>query len=150
MILGMISEVWWPIGRLTRRQVTRRFGAWQETIKVFEKTYVLAFAVLVVLAGCSSDSTLPGGERLVTVTGVVTHIDDRVPVDGGVTITLELEGGGTELLLFGSLFTSPPPGEERLELYQKIRAAEVGSRVRVAGIRRDEGIELTDMVVLDT
>jgi hypothetical protein len=117
---------------------------------VLEKTQVFAIAVLIVLAGCSSESTLPEGERLVTVTGVVTHIDNRVPVDGGVTITLELEGGGTELLLFGSLFTSPPPGDERLELYRKIRQAEVGSRVRATGIRRDEGIELTDLVVLDT
>ena len=116
---------------------------------MFEKARLFAIAVLMVLAGCSSDSTLPGRDRLVTVTGVVTQIDDRVPVDGGVTITLDLEGGGTELLLFGSLFTSPPPGEERLELYEKIRQAEVGSRVRATGIRRAEGIELTDLVVLD-
>ncbi len=116
---------------------------------MFEKTQVFAIVVLLASAGCSSDSTLPEGDRFVTVTGVVTHIDDQVPVDGGVIISLELEGGGTEVLWFGSLFTDPPPGEEKLELYQKILKADVGSRVRATGIRGDQGIELTDLVVLD-
>jgi hypothetical protein len=83
------------------------------------------------------------------VTGVVTQIDDLVPVDGGVTITLALDAGGTELLLFGSLFTSPPPSEERLALYQTIRQAEVGSRVRATGVKGARGIELTDLEVLN-
>lgn len=111
-------------------------------------TLVVAIAAFIALSGCT-DSTLPDGERLVTVTGVVTDIDDQVPVDGGVTITMALDGGGTELLQFGSLFTSPPPSEEQLALYQKIRLAEVGSQVRATGIRRDRGIELTDLVVLN-
>jgi hypothetical protein len=86
---------------------------------------------------------------LVTVTGVVTQKDDQVPVDGGVTITLELDEGGTELLLFGSLFTDPPPDDEKLELYRKIVEVQVGSHVKATGIRGDQGIDLTDLVVLE-
>lgn len=115
---------------------------------MFVNRLVFTIAAFIGLSGCS-DSTHPDDSGFVTVTGVVTHIDDQVPVDGGVTITLALDGGGTELLLFGSLFTSPPPSEERLALYQKIRQAEVGSRVRATGIRRDRGIELADLVVLN-
>ena len=106
----------------------------------------LPIALLVVF-GCSA-STTPDPESRVTVTGVVTRIDDRVPVDGGVTISLELDWGGTELLLFGSLFTSPPPDEEKLELYQKILGAKVGCRVRATGVKGKEGIHLTDLIVL--
>ena len=62
------------------------------------------------------------------MTGVVALIDDRVPVDGGATITLEVEGGGTKLLTFASLFTDPPPGKERHELCRKITEAKVESR----------------------
>ncbi len=115
---------------------------------MFAKHLAVTIAATVALSGCS-DSALPDGSGLVTVTGVVTQIDDQVPVDGGVTIILALDGGGTEMLLFESLFTSPPPSEQRLELYQKIRQAEVGSRVRATGVRGDLGIELTDLVVLN-
>ncbi len=116
---------------------------------MFRKFQVLAIAIPVMLVGCSSDSTPPQGERVVTVTGVVGQIDDGVPVDRGVTITLELDEGGTELLLFGSLFINPPPDEKRLELYQKILQVEVGSRVKATGFRGDQGIDLTDLVVLE-
>ena len=109
---------------------------------------VLAIALPVMLVGCSS-STTPHAEPLVTVTGIVTQIDDQVPIDGGVTITLDLDEGGTELLFFGSLFTSPPPDEQTLELYQKILKAEVGSQVKATGVRGEQGIALTDLVVLE-
>ena len=108
----------------------------------------LAISLPIMLGGCSS-STTPRAEPLVTVTGTVTQIDDQVPVDGGVTITLDLDGGGTELLLFGSLFTDPPPDEEKIELYQKILKVEVGNHVRAIGNRGEQGIDLTDLIVLE-
>lgn len=52
------------------------------------------------------------------------------------------------MLLGPSLFACLPRCEEAEELYRKIRMAEVGSRVRATGIRGDQGIELTDLVVL--
>jgi hypothetical protein len=100
--------------------------------------------------GCSAtDSTGPKDDGLVTVFGVVTHIEDKVPVDGGVTITVDLDRGGSETLFFGSLFTYPPPDEEMLELYEKILEAKVGSRVKAVGIAVLGGIGLKDLVVLE-
>jgi hypothetical protein len=113
-------------------------------LRVFQ---VVVIALSMMLVGCSSSPTPT--EPLVTVTGIVTQIDDRVPVDGGVTITLKLDDGGTELLFFGSLFTSPPPDEEMLALYQRILEAEVGSHVKASGLRVEAGIELRDLTVLE-
>lgn len=109
----------------------------------------LTLAVLMATAGCSLGGTAPVADDLVTVEGTLTEIDDQTPVDGGVTLSLALDGGGSERLLFGSLFTSPPPSEARIALYTRIQEAEVGSRVRATGTRTEGGIELTDLVVLD-
>lgn len=114
---------------------------------MFDSMRSLVLVLGLVLAGCSGSG--PQADFPVTVTGTIAEIDDRVPVDGGVTITLELDQGGTELLLFGSLFTYPPPDEERVALYQKIVEAEVGSHVKATGIREEDGIELTDFQILD-
>ncbi len=108
-----------------------------------------AAALVLSLAGCTLGGTAPVDDGAVTVEGTVTEIVDQTPVDGGVTIELTVDGGATERLLFGSLFTQPPPSEERIALYQRIQGADVGSRVRATGVRSDEGIELTDLRVLD-
>lgn len=102
---------------------------------------------LFVLAGCSG-STAPGIRPAVSVTGTVIEIDDQVPVDGGVTITLKADDGGTVLLLFESLFTYPPPGEDRLALYQKIGKLGTGSRIIATGTRVEGGIHLEDFIIL--
>lgn len=108
----------------------------------------LAILLPIMLVGCSN-ATTPRAEQSVTVTGIVTEVDDRVPVDGGVTITLELDKGGTERLLFESLFTDPPPDEDRLALYEKILTVEVGNHVSATGDREEQGIRLMDLVVLE-
>jgi len=82
------------------------------------------------------------------VVGVVTGIDDQTPVDGGITIDLRKDDGRTETLLFGSLFTNPPPDEATVELYGKIEKVRVGDRIRAFGVRNDSGIGLTDVIIL--
>lgn len=104
----------------------------------------LAFA----LSACSA-GTAPDGDAEVTLVGVVTELVDQVPVDGGVTIRIAVEGGRTETLLFGSLFTMPPPSSQRWAVYQAIQRAEVGSRVRATGIRVEGGLDLRDFRVLE-
>lgn len=104
-------------------------------------------AMALVAAGCTAGAVAPDPEA-VTVLGTVTEIVDDTPVDGGVTVTLDVVGGGEERLLFGSLFTVPPPGPDRLALYERLAQARVGSRVRAEGRRVDGGIELTDFRIL--
>lgn len=108
-----------------------------------------AFALALTLAGCTLGGTAPESNDTVTVEGTVTEIVDQTPVDGGVTIEMDVDGGGSERLLFGSLFTSPPPSEGQVALYQRIQTARVGSRIRASGVRNEDGIRLSDLVVLD-
>ena len=102
------------------------------------------------VSGCGRDSGTPSSASgQVTVVGKVTRIEDNVPADGGVTIEVAQENGGSETLYFGSLFTVPRPTEERTQLYEKIRQVETGDRIRAKGTRRAEGgIALEDIAVL--
>lgn len=118
------------------------------------KTPALICLVVFSLAmlACSSDETPSGYSselRATVVVGEVLMIDDQVPVDGGVTIDIEVRRGETERLLFGSLFTNPPPPRERLELYRVIVELEIGDRVRARGSRSEHGIILEDLFILD-
>jgi hypothetical protein len=112
----------------------------------------LIATVVVFQAACSSDdgsgTIVPTDPAVVTVTGEVTHKDDQVPVDGGVTMTLELDDGGIETLLFGSLFSHPPPSQEQLDLYRVIASVNVGDRVTAKGQRSEEGVSLEQLVIL--
>lgn len=112
---------------------------------------MLTLAVIAGSMGCtaSSATAIADADGMVTVTGVLTEIHDATPVDGGVTLAVALEGAATETLTFGSLFTYPPPGEERIALYQRIAEAEVGDRVRATGQRREAGIELVAFEILE-
>jgi hypothetical protein len=89
------------------------------------------------------------GAELVTLTGVVTRIDDAVPVDGGVVIYLTLDNGETTKLFFGSLFTYPPPPQWKIDLYGVITSLEIGDRVRATGARVAGGISLRGLVIVD-
>jgi hypothetical protein len=89
------------------------------------------------------------GSDLVTVTGVVTAIDDDVPVDGGVVIDLQLEDGETVQLFFGSLYTVPPPRQWQIDLYQVIAGLEIGDRVSATGTRVPLGIGLRHLRILE-
>jgi len=111
---------------------------------------VVALCVLL-LAACE-DSGPPmidaQGSEQVTVSGEVIEKNDQVPVDGGVTMTLQLDDGSHETLLFSSLFTAPPPSPEQLELYQVIAQVELGDRVRAEGKRREDGIALEALTIV--
>jgi hypothetical protein len=89
----------------------------------------------------------PDGDDL-SLTGVVTRIDDQVPVDGGVQIDLTLGDGSTEVVYMPSLFTFPPPPPERQEIYSQIQKLRIGSRVRVEGTRTELGVEIEEMEIL--
>jgi hypothetical protein len=111
---------------------------------------LLATSFLIVF-GCgkgSDVSTGPTPAGTVVVTGEVVEVQNLVPVDGGVTIEITLEGGKTERLLFPSLFTSPPPTEEMLSLYSVVRRVEIGDLVRAQGKRTSAGIELEALAIL--
>lgn len=113
---------------------------------------MVVVATMVVSTGCSAGgaTAVTEAEGMVTVIGSLTDIRDATPVDGGVTMSVALDDGGTDTLTFGSLFTSPPPGEERIALYQRIAEAEVGDRVRATGERREGGIELVAFEILES
>jgi len=68
-----------------------------------------------------------------TVVGRITRIDDFVPRDGGVTIYLMDDSGKPLRIYFESLYTRPPPTQERLELYRKIKKLRAGDYIRVTG-----------------
>lgn len=110
-----------------------------------------AFPVLLSIAGCSNGN----GDSLVvpepdrdTVAGTVRRIDDAVPVDGGVDLELELDGGGTERAFLPSLFTHRPAPQERWEIYSQILALEIGDRITVEGERTEHGILIERLTVL--
>ncbi|MCL1594332.1 MAG: hypothetical protein M3132_08285, partial [Actinomycetia bacterium] len=89
------------------------------------------------------------GSELVTLTGVMTRIDDQVPVDGGVVIDLHLDSGEMTKLFFGSLFTEPPPAPWRIELYEVIASLELGDRVEATGAAVPGGLSLRGLTILE-
>ena len=108
---------------------------------------------LLIVAACSDNKgaapIAAGDPDLVTVVGEVTQKDDRVGVDGGVTMTLKLDNGETETLFFRSLFTDPPASQQRLDLYdQVIDPLKVGDRVSAVGRKEAGKILLEDMTIL--
>jgi hypothetical protein len=78
----------------------------------------------------------------------VVEFQDETPVDGGVTITVTTQSGGTERLLFPSLFTDPPPSQHVINLYDLVRRVEVGDLVRAEGKRTTAGVELESLAIL--
>ena len=109
---------------------------------------ILRLGMLILFVAIGGCSEIYAPQDLVTVTGEVLSIEDLVPIDGGVTIDLSLSDGETEKLFFESLFTYPPPSQERLDLYQVIRDVDIGDQVRAAGIRNDNGLVLEEIEVL--
>lgn len=102
--------------------------------------------------GCSGDDgTLAGAadSDLDSVTGMVTLIEDHVPVDGGVQLELELDTGKMDTAYLPSFFTAPPPPQEQYEVYQVIQQLEIGDRIKVEGERTPQGIKIEKLTVLD-
>ncbi|MDH3215472.1 MAG: hypothetical protein OEN01_04165 [Candidatus Krumholzibacteria bacterium] len=117
-------------------------------------TYGLSalMAALTVLAACGTngdDSTTPGTDNGVVASGEVTHIQNEIAVDGGITLDIDLVDDGSHRLIFPGLFTSPPPTDEDLRLYDVVRRVEIGDLVRAEGVRRDHGIILEKLWILD-
>lgn len=116
---------------------------------------VLLAGILLILGGCLGEespksSSQPAEPNItqVTVEGWVKHIDDQTPVDGGIEIRLRVEDGEDVLLLFGSLFTYPPPDDEKLRLYEVVRQVEVEDRVRAVGTKTARGIRIEQLTIL--
>jgi len=114
---------------------------------------VPAMVLLTYLAlGCSGDDgTLAGAadSDLDSVTGIVTLIEDHVPVDGGVTLELELDTGKMDTAYLPSFFTAPPPPQEQYELYQIIQQLKLGDRIRVEGERTPQGVKIEKLTVVN-
>ncbi len=113
------------------------------------KSISLISLALIACGGESGDPSGPGIKSEVLVTGYVIEIENMMPVDGGITIKVELESKDTERLWFGSLFTVPPPSEDKLKLYDVVRRVELGDRVRATGERTEAGIELEGIAILE-
>jgi hypothetical protein len=116
--------------------------------------FVPALAVIVLsglVGACGSDDSDPvqPGPATEVVIGEITRIDNQIPVDGGIVLDLTADNGGTDRLLFPSLFTNPPPGEAVLRLYDLVRRVEIGDRVRAEGIRTDYGVDLESLWILE-
>ena len=110
----------------------------------------LPVAALLLVAACNDEGpqTVTQDAGMITVTGEVTEKDDQVPVDGGVTMVLKLDDGSNATLLFGSLFTAPPPTQAQLDLYNVIVRVNVGDRVKAEGKPSDGGIVLEGLTIL--
>jgi len=120
--------------------------------RAWRKSPVILLATSLLLPlGCRKGGDGPTGPTPganVVVTGDVVEIRDLVPVDGGVTITVTTRSGGTEILLFPSLFTNPPPSQHTIDLYDVVRRVEVGDLVRAEGMRTAAGVELESLAIL--
>jgi hypothetical protein len=119
---------------------------------------ILVMVVALVVAGCfgeedtsQADPVTSGDDSQVsaiTVTGTIRSVNDMTPVDGGVTIVLATDESDTVTLLFPSLFTSPPPDQKTLDLYEIVRELKPEDRVRATGTLTDYGIQLEELAIL--
>jgi len=112
---------------------------------------LLASLLLPAAMGCGDHHgpTVPLDSDWIAVVGQVTSIDDGIPVDGDARIDLALDDGDTATLVYGSWFTSPPPSQEHVELYQVILQLKAGDRVRAVGTRSNHVITLKALEILE-
>ena len=113
---------------------------------------VLLAVSLMVIAACGTDGSgpaTPGTTSGVIVNGEVTGIQNEIAVDGGITLEVDLVDDGIDRLIFVGLFTAPPPTDEDLGLYDVVRRVEIGDIVRAEGVRRDYGIILEKLWILE-
>ena len=112
--------------------------------------FLCLVVILVLPTGCSEENGVPPSgpnSDLVSVTGNVTRIVDDIPVDGNVTIDLELGDGTTETLYLPSFFMQPLT-EEQEQVYQVIKQLKIGSRVKGEGERTKLGVKLSSLAIL--
>jgi hypothetical protein len=113
--------------------------------------------VLVAVAGCSGPtasgpqtSETPDSGAFTHV-GTVREIENLVPVDGGVVITLDLDTGGTRALAVSQLGRWAPLApltEERRALVDTLFRLRVGHRVRAEGKSGGEYPGITRLTIL--
>jgi hypothetical protein len=87
--------------------------------------------------------------ELIRFRGAVTEIDDKIPVDGGVTIRMTDEAKGAVTIGFESLFTLPRPTEDRQALYGDIQKVTVGDVVSATARMVDGGYRLESISVIE-
>ena len=124
----------------------------------FHIRLILIVGIALIMAGCFGEeetnkadpvsSTDESQVSAVTVTGTIRSINDMTPVDGGVTIMLGTADGQLVTLLFPSLFTSPPPDQKTLDLYEVVRELRAEDRIRATGTLTDRGVLLEELTVL--
>ena len=96
---------------------------------------IQALGIVLMSASCGSDPVPicadEGSDAVVC--GEVISIDNSIPVDGGITLDVDVSSDGVDRLLFPSLFTDPPPTDEVMALSDVVRDVEVGDVVRAEG-----------------
>ncbi|MCF8259497.1 MAG: hypothetical protein K9J12_01870 [Melioribacteraceae bacterium] len=90
------------------------------------KKLALIFLILI-LVSCENSTEPEDG--LQSEIGIIVEIIDATPVDGGIEIKVRKDNYEIIEVQFGSLFTYPPPDDEKLKLLEKIRKVKVGDLV---------------------
>jgi len=99
--------------------------------------------------------TLPGCSRkretttqtTQTVSGRVIRIEDQTASDGPVTIVVQTDKGDSTVLHFASMYTNPPPSEDRTRVYNTIRTVRVGTQVEATTTQKDNAYEIQTITV---
>lgn len=94
-------------------------------------------------AGCGGNSSNPQtvdtlSETESVVTARVQTIDNDLPVDGGIRVTLRTDDGQRVETGMGSLFTHPRPSDEVIELTTRLASLEVGDWAELHGVATRE------------
>lgn len=111
------------------------------------RTVLIWMALAGLVAGCDGvnqpipPSVLEGPD--VIVVGILLSIDDNVPSDGPVILTIRTDEGDSVTAYLPSFFTAVPPPEENWEIYQTIQTLSPGTRVAVTGHPTSNGLEIT-------
>ena len=98
--------------------------------------------------GCEDAAITPpdGPNPHVVVTGEVTRIVDGIPVDGGVTVDVDVSNDVSEVLYLPSFAWGQPTANEE-KAYQVILTLEIGDWVTAQGTRTASGIKLEGLRV---
>lgn len=85
-----------------------------------------------------------------SIAGIIRDLRDDTDVDGEVRLVLIRGDGSPAKAVFGSLYTRPPPSEERKAVYERIRASREGDCVVISGTEfRNRHLWITKYVSLD-
>ena len=127
-----------------------RDGNWIAFVRAQGDAQAQASEIMIIAAGDPKPMTVTGKEdtSLKTITGRVKRIDDDTARDGGVTIQVEVEYARRVMLYFGSLYTRPPPTQERMDTYRLIKTLRAGDKIEVKGYEAGDGYTIEQLVKL--